>query len=128
AASPTMLSIRMNVDGFHDGTTGGALFTSGRVAGTIGPQFADEPTSFANARFLRPAAGVQSSFGSFNYAQAKTDAKRGKLIVDLGNAVPTTWPSGDWPVSVDFPSPLQIATVAWDPSPRPASTSCSSRV
>jgi hypothetical protein len=113
AASPEMLSIRMNVDGYHDGTTGAALFTTGRVAGTIGPQLPNEPTTFTNARYLRPS-GTASGFGSFNFAQAKSDPQRGKLVVDLGNAVPTTWPSGDFPVSVDFPSPLQIATVVFD--------------
>lgn len=114
AASPAMLSIRMNVDGYHDGTTGDP-FTIGRVAGTIGPQSANEPTSFTNARYLRPTASQgapPSQFGSFNFAQAKSDPARGTLTVDLGNAVPTTWKTGPFPAAVRFPKPgLQVATL-----------------
>ncbi|HEY6138145.1 MAG TPA: hypothetical protein VI670_10325 [Thermoanaerobaculia bacterium] len=107
AASPSMLSIRFNVDAFHDGTTEGT-FTSGRVAGTIGPYFDGEPTTFTNARFLRPL-NAKSQFGSYNFAPAKYDAKRGVLTIDLGNAIPTTWPSGQWPTSA-VPT-VQVATL-----------------
>lgn len=116
AFSPTMLSIRFNVDGFQDDSTN-PDFTRGRVAGTIGPQFAGDPTSFTNARFLRPL-GPQflnpTGFGNYNYAQMKFDATRNKVVVDLGNALPTNW-SGNNPVAVDFPSPgIQLATVTFD--------------
>lgn len=107
--SPSMLSIRFNVDAFHDGSTQGT-FTSGRVAGTIGPYLPGEPTTFTNARFLRPT-GVPSQLGAFNFAPAKYDKSRGVLTIDLGNAIPTTWPSGTWPTSA-VPT-VQVATVSY---------------
>lgn len=85
-ASPTMLSIRFVVDGFHNNTH------IGRVAGTIGPYMAGEPMTFTNGRFLRPT-GNNSQFSPFNFAPAKTDVKRGVITFDLGNAVPTDWPA-----------------------------------
>jgi hypothetical protein len=85
-ASPTMLSIRFIVDGFHNDSH------LGRVAGTIGPYLAREPMTFTNARFLRPT-GNTSQFSPFNFAPAKTDTKRGVITFDLGNAVPTNWPA-----------------------------------
>jgi hypothetical protein len=105
--SPSQLSIRFNVDAFHDGTTEGT-FTSGRVSGTIGPYSQGEPTTFTNARFLRPLKAT-SQFGNYNFAPAKYDPKRGVLTIDLGNAIPTTWPSGEWPTSA-VPS-VQVATL-----------------
>jgi len=93
AASPTMLSIRFNVDGFHNDSH------LGRVAGTIGPYLTGEPLTFTNARFLRPT-GNNSQFSPFNFAPAKTDTKRGVITFDLGNAVPTDWPS---PHTAPFP-------------------------
>lgn len=111
AASPKMLSIRFNVDGFHNDTH------LGRVAGTIGPYFAGEPMTFANNRFLRPT-GNPSQFGPFNYAPAKTDTTRGVITFDLGNAVPTTWapnptppPAQTTPYPVAAGFPLQVALV-----------------
>jgi len=88
-ASPTQLSIRMNVDAHH-GNYGDPLFTSGRVAGTIGPYFDGEPLTFTNARFLRPLSTAYS-IGGWNAVPAKLDQQRKKLIVDLGNATPWTW-------------------------------------
>lgn len=103
-ASPNGLSIRFIVDGYHDGAWVQGNFTIGRVAGTIGPQLANEPTGFTNARFLRPTG--QSDL-PFNYAPAKTDLTRNKIVFDLGNAVPTTWPNtADFPTAAPLPGPL----------------------
>lgn len=123
-ASPDMLSIRFNVDGFNDGSAGlpGPIH-QGRVAGTIGPYYSGEPTSFTNARFLRPT-GNKLTLGQgkkilpvapFNFAPAKTNHGRGTLTVDLGNALPTTWSSGPAPVSMPFNPQLQVATVVKGP-------------
>ena len=119
AASPDMLSIRFNVDGFHNGTK------LGRVAGTIGPYLNGEPTTFVNGRFLR-LTGNQSQFGPFNYAPAKTDVARGVITFDLGNALPTNWPPNPtpppaqttpYPVAAGFP--LQVALVPQSGPPIP---------
>ncbi len=119
AASPTMLSIRFIVDGFHNDSH------LGRVTGTIGPYLDGEPMTFANGRFLRPT-GNQSNFGPFNYAPAKTDVKRGVITFDLGNALPANWPpnptpppSQSTPFPVAFGFPLQAALVPASGNPIP---------
>jgi len=113
AASPTMLSIRFVVDGFHNDTH------IGRVAGTIGPYLAGEPMTFANARFLRPT-GNTSQFKPFNFAPAKTDTKRGVITFDLGNAVPTDWPPAK-PPAKKAPFPVANPLVKLQPALIPAS-------
>ena len=111
------LSIRMNVDAYDDGVWVKRQFTSGRVAGTIGPYLQGEPTTFDNARFLRPQAN------GFNFAPAKTDTKRGKIVFDFGNAIPTTWPNTQpWPTSATFPGPLQVALLPASGNPVPFGT------
>lgn len=109
AASKKMLSIRMNVDAHH-GIFGEPKFTTGRVAGTIGPYFAGEPLTFTNARFLRPTTDAYNS--GWNAAPAKFDAKRGKLIVDLGNATPWTWAKDD-AEPTSLVASVQVATIAF---------------
>lgn len=117
AVSPTQLSIKFNVDAYHDHDWVGGDFTHGRVAGTIGPQLQGEPATFVNARLLRPT-GAKSQFGNFNYAPAKTDMQRKTITYDLGNALPTYWPNTQsWPVAQ--PMPLQAALVPAKGSPIP---------
>jgi hypothetical protein len=117
AVSPTQLSIKFTVDAYHDHAWVAGDFTHGRVAGTIGPQFPGEPTTFVNARLLRPTS-AKSQFGSFNYAPAKTDLQRKTITFDLGNAVPTYWPNTQsWPVSQ--PMPLQAALIPAKGDPIP---------
>ncbi|HKO55656.1 MAG TPA: hypothetical protein VJ276_07225 [Thermoanaerobaculia bacterium] len=94
-ASPNTLSIRFVVDLFSPSTK------IGRVTGTIGPYYEGEPTSFTNARFLRPTAVTQ--WGNLNFAPAKSDPRRGVITFDFGNAFPV-----DSNGSVTgFPAPLQ---------------------
>jgi len=115
SASQKMLSIRMNVDGHHgnfllpDGTPD-PLFTTGRVAGTIGPYFSGEPLTFTNARFLRPTSAAYGT--GWNAVPAKYDDKRRKLIVDLGNATPWTWPKGSDEPTKSVPN-VKVAAVAF---------------
>lgn len=110
AVSPTMLSIRFNVDGYNM-FFGTPTFNVGRVAGTIGPQYHDEPTSFTNARFLRPTNDGAKQ--GFNYIAAKTDPKRRKLIVDLGNATSWTWNDGD-PAPTSNVASVQVGTISFN--------------
>jgi hypothetical protein len=117
ALSPTLLSIKFNVDGYHDHVWVGGDFTRGRVAGTIGPHLHDEPASFVNARLLRPTT-FQSQYGSFNYAPAKTRLTHNKIVFDLDNAVPTFWPnSQSWPVSQPVPLQAVLLPANGDPIP-----------
>lgn len=93
-ASPKTLSIHMVVDGYHDNAYQKGNFNLGRVAGTIGPYSPDEPTSFVNARLLRPT-GAKNKWGSFNFAPAKSDLARKKIVFDFGNAIPGVWPKSE---------------------------------
>ncbi|HKS23942.1 MAG TPA: hypothetical protein VJZ76_14155 [Thermoanaerobaculia bacterium] len=108
--SPTMLSIRFIVDGYNM-FAGTPTFNVGRVAGTIGPQYHDEPTSFTNARFLRPTSDAAQN--GWNYIPAKTDLKRRKLIVDLGNATAWTWNDSDPAPKSNQPS-VQVGTISFN--------------
>jgi len=90
--SPNTLSIKFVVDGYNDDSTS-PEFNHGRIVGTIGPAFDGEPPNFVIGRALRPA-GSNSPL-SFGYA--KVDKKRQKVIVDLGNSIPTTTPQGPPP-------------------------------
>ena len=110
SASPKMLSIRMNVDGHH-GNFGDPLFTTGRVAGTIGPYVAGEPLTFTNARFLRPTTAAYGA--GWNAVPAKYDEKRRKLVVDLGNATPWIWSKGEDEPAKSAVSSVQVATIAF---------------
>ena len=82
--SPRRLSIKFNVDGYQPDPAADD-FTYGRVAGTIGPSFAEEPRHFVAGRVLR---------GGGTFAAAKLDAEHGSLIVDLGNSLPTASAGG----------------------------------
>ncbi|HYI09570.1 MAG TPA: hypothetical protein VEK57_10950 [Thermoanaerobaculia bacterium] len=109
SVSSSMLSIRMNVDAHH-GIFGQPEFTTGRVAGTIGPYFADEPLTFTNARFLRVTTAAYAQ--GWNAVPARYDAQRAKLIVDLGNATPWTWSEGAAAPTSAVTS-VQVATIAF---------------
>jgi hypothetical protein len=95
AASSGMLSIRFNTDGFKDDSTD-PLFTSGRIAGAIGPAFANEPHSFIRGRQCAPVNQQSPTVGWF---PAMVDKTRGKLIADLGNAFKTAGVGGP-PVAI----------------------------
>ncbi|HEY2960860.1 MAG TPA: hypothetical protein VGJ37_00465 [Pyrinomonadaceae bacterium] len=92
SVSPNMLSIKFVVDGYNDDSSS-PTFNQGRIVGTIGPAFDGEPPNFVIGRALRPAA--QNSPLWFGYAKA--DKKRQKVIVDLGNSIPSTTPQGPPP-------------------------------
>lgn len=76
------LSIKFNVDGYQPDPAADD-FSYGRVVGTIGPAFADEPRHFVAGRTMR---------SSTTFAPAKVDIERSSLIVDLGNSLPTVAP------------------------------------
>jgi hypothetical protein len=99
AGSPSRLSIRFVVYAYDSdaGSPRGsnATFTVAHIVGTIGPAPAGEPDHVPNARGLInsvPAAAGSRPFGS---APFKVDAARGKVVIDLGNAVPEGPPPGE---------------------------------
>jgi hypothetical protein len=85
--SPTSLSIKFVVDRFNQDKK------RGRIVGTIGPAFADEPPNFVLGRALRPAGGNSPLW--FGYA--RVDKTRKKVLIDLGNSIPTKAPTGTPP-------------------------------
>ena len=84
-----MLSMKFNVD-LYDLNFQSPTFTQGRMVGTIGPARAGEPKHIVLGRqfmahpgpgfFFRPAGGI-------NWCAGVVDEARGKVLVDLGNAL-----------------------------------------
>jgi hypothetical protein len=94
AATDGLLSIRFNVDGYNM-TAGAPDFMLGRVVGTIGVASASEPQHFVAGRQFMTVLGPNLfPAGSINFCTAVVDEARGRVIVDLGNALPTTEPGG----------------------------------
>ena len=92
--SPARLSVKFVVDGY-DGDSTSPTFNQGRVVGTIGPAWADEPPNFVLGRALRVNTQVPNN--PLNYAYARVDPIRKRLLVDLGNSIPTVRPGGPPP-------------------------------
>ena len=84
-ASPNRLSIKFVLYAYQ--ASSGPGFTVGRVVGTVGPAAAGEPDHIPDARVL--INWVQDpTRAPFGRAPFKIDSGRGKLVVDLGNAIP----------------------------------------
>lgn len=90
SVSPARLSVKFVVDGYDMNTK------QGRVVGTIGPAWADEPPNFVLGRALRVNRQFQPE-DSINYGYARVDPIRKRLLVDLGNSIPTVRPGGPPP-------------------------------
>lgn len=90
--SPDAISIKFTVDGYAM-RQDDPLFTYGRLVGTIGPVSAkDEPVHFVADRLLSP---VNQSITKLNYAPLHVDTDNNKVVLDLGNSIPTDTPGGD---------------------------------
>jgi hypothetical protein len=101
-AAPELLSIKFNVDGYVWGPSS-VSFTTGRIVGTIGPGRAEEPKHFVIGRQCMPVGDGSP----VNFFPAIVDASRGKLVVDLGNALPTVSSGG----ALDTTLKLEIGLV-----------------
>lgn len=93
AAETGLLSIKFNVDKYNMNPQS-PRFTQGRIAGTVGPASADEPCHWVLGRQLmaRDTPGNQGFFvpvGGINSCVAVVDEPRGKILLDLGNALPS---------------------------------------
>jgi hypothetical protein len=88
------LSIHFIVDSYcHDFTS--ANFTLGRIVGTIGPHRSDGPKHFTLGRYLAPVTGASGNpIYPVNFCTAVVNSVTSKLLVDLGNALPTVGPLG----------------------------------
>ncbi|MBV9209970.1 MAG: hypothetical protein JOZ52_05045 [Acidobacteria bacterium] len=100
--SPDALSFKMVVDGYN-GEPKDDGFASGRVVGTIGPYFNGEPAHFLAKRRVFPGAEAVLKYYPPPYTQtnpppplnpAPFQVNGTKLVIDLGNSVPTTAPLG----------------------------------
>lgn len=89
SVSPDALSVKFTVDSYQ-WQQSRPDFGIGRLVGTLGPAAAGEPPNFVPARLLRPA----SQNSPLNFAPARVDEARGRVLVDLGNSLPTTGPFG----------------------------------
>ena len=92
-ASPKQLSIKFVVDGYQD-LYYLQNFNQGRIVGTIGPASAKEPPNFVMGRQLRPIGFNPSPQTAFSgtplyFGYARVDKARQKVLVDLGNSIPT---------------------------------------
>ena len=96
AATAGLLSIKFNVDGYSMDSSQAQTFATGRIVGVIGVAAAGEPHQFVIGRQCMPA---QSSPVNVNFFAAVVDESRGKLIADLGNALPTVASGGKIGVS-----------------------------
>jgi hypothetical protein len=91
------LSIRLACYAYNDkpATPG---FRQGQIVGTIGPSAPSEPDHGVSARRLVHGGTYQSvpmSSAAFNAAPFKVDAARGRLVLDLANAIPELTPAGE---------------------------------
>lgn len=118
-ASVNRLSIRLAVYAYdaNPGTlaTPNPNFTVARLVGTIGPAPTTEPDHVPNARrMINVAPGPGPAFGTAPY---KVDTARGKVVIDLANAIPEIAPAGDRPplgtveAQINLPTPTPAVTL-----------------
>jgi hypothetical protein len=101
-ASPDRLSIKFNTDAYADDIQR-PTFNEGRLAGTIGPYFASEPTQFVMGRRLVPAANQPYWPAPFQISRAGD-----RLTIDLGNSMPLAKIGGE----VSGPSALSAVILS----------------
>lgn len=83
-----LISIKFVVDGFRN-VQEDVDYLTGRIVGTLGPVFANEPRNNPGQRWLRPRSFKKSdpwNWPSFNDCPFKVDTVRQKLIIDLANS------------------------------------------
>ena len=97
ASGDGLLSIKFNVDGYNQDSKS-PDFTRGRITGTIGPSSGGEPRHFVVGRHFMAASARGPGFftpaGRVNFCTAVVDEEAGKIVLDLGNALPTDRPGG----------------------------------
>ena len=84
-----LLSIKFTMDGYENVPLD-ANYQLGRITGSIGPVFANEPLYNPGQRWMMPRAFSdtdQWNFPSFFNCPFKVDATRKKLVIDLANSI-----------------------------------------
>lgn len=95
AASPATLSIKFVFDGYNGDITS-QQFALARMVGTVGPYMEGEPAHFlAKRRVFAGAEAVQKYYPPSGNTPSPMNAapfqiSGSKLVIDLGNSVPTT--------------------------------------
>lgn len=84
-----VVSCKLVVDGYRN-VPEDSQYQTGRIVGSIGPLFANEPLYNPGQRWLMPRAFSQTdpwNFPSFNQCPFKVDVPRKKLVLDLANSI-----------------------------------------
>jgi hypothetical protein len=125
SAASGMLSIKFNVDRY-DLNFQSPTFTQGKVGGTIGPVKTGEPRHMVQGRQFTTRSGPGGFFyspaGGINWCAAVVDEARGKILLDLGNALPlapadpsvpsgTMQNLGELSLACLVPTPVGVRTV-----------------
>jgi hypothetical protein len=91
AQQGNLLSVKFMVDGY-DNTPTSPTFTLGRIVGSVGPASPSEPAHMVRGRQLMPVSAEAALL--MNFCVAVLDASTSKILLDLGNALPTTTAGG----------------------------------
>lgn len=84
-----LVSFRFVMDGYQN-VPQDADFRTGRIVGTLGPVFANEPLYNAGQRWMQPRPSTDQDpwySPSFNECCFKVDKQRKKLVIDLANSI-----------------------------------------
>jgi hypothetical protein len=108
ATQENRLSVNLNLFGYHKRHASNGRFTLGRIIGTIGPWYQNEPLTFAPVRRLYGVVNMgttaqpQVFFGSSNFLVEKEEKR---LTLDLGSCFPIADAMG----RITFNQPLFLA-------------------
>jgi len=117
-ASPDALSFKINVDAFT-----GRPQCEGRVVGTIGPHRNGEPVHVLPKRKLSTVSTLVPPANASAMGPALFEIDGEKLVIDLGNSVPTSTPDGgpfhdlgpvELAVGIDPVKPLAVVPIYSD--------------
>ncbi len=84
-----LLSFRFVLDGYQNIPVE-SNFRTGRIVGTFGPVFANEPLYNAGQRWMQPRSFSTNDpwyYPAFNECCFKVDKTRNKLVIDLANSI-----------------------------------------
>jgi hypothetical protein len=84
-----LVAFNFVVDGYRN-TPEDSQYLTGRIVGTMGPVFANEPLYNPGQRWLLPRAFTQNdpwNFPSFNNCPFKVDVARKRLVIDMANSI-----------------------------------------
>ena len=92
-----LISIKFELDGYQN-VPQDKDYLHGRIVGTLGPVFDNEPLYNPGQRWMQPRAFSDSdpwNYPSFNRCPFKVDNERKKLVLDLANSICRQTAGGD---------------------------------